>query len=121
MTPKMCLFKIQRTNEPILEVRGGLVAQATGSYYYVQIIQTTYGGFVLIIGDYCNDWQVTHQPSSYTGLLHLLRSFATEPTPPSVRSLINGWPDSPKIRQDLLDTVDSVLRDVGGQVERPEW
>lgn len=107
MKTMMRTCQIQRTNEPDLVVVGEIIVQATGYRYCVQVVRTAACNFILVVGDYREGWQTAHQVSSFVGLLHTLRSFTPVPT---VRSLVNGWPDSE--HRDLLGTVDSVLREV---------
>lgn len=112
-------FKIQRTNESPLVVHGEMLSSATGNRYYVQVVRTSAGGYVLVIGDYRDDWQTAHEPAGLTGLLYTLRSFDTEPLPLTAQAHLRGQPDL-AARQDLLETVDVVLREVGGHAERPQ-
>ncbi|MEN6367727.1 MAG: hypothetical protein ABFC88_13025 [Thermoguttaceae bacterium] len=111
-------FKIQRTNEADLTVTGKVVAEAAGWRYYMRVVETLAGAFVLVIGDQVDEWQTTHYVLSRTGLLHTLHSFDTEPPVPGVRSLVNGWPDDVRVWQDLLEVVDAVLREIGGYADR---
>ena len=125
----MKTFKIQRTNDTPWEVQGKLVADATGSHFYIQVIQSTVGFFVLVIGNYRDDWQVVHPWSTYSGLMHVLTSFATEPMPATVKSLLIRHPHDPllsqqeqvlseRAHQDLLETVDVVRQEIGNHAER---
>lgn len=102
-------FKIQRTNEALLEVVGMLVAEAVGTRYYVQVIRSVADTFVLIVGDYHDGWQTAHQSPSFACLLHTLRGFDGSPTPPTVMSLLHGRLVDAQVRQDLLETVDAVV------------
>ncbi len=115
----MRTFKILRTNQTPLIVTGAQVAESVGVRHTVQVVRTAAGGFVLVVGDACDNWQVAYEASSLSGLLHTLRSFADEPPTPTVKALVTDRTDSPKVRQDLLEAVDVVLRIVGGHPERP--
>jgi hypothetical protein len=112
MVTQLKTFKIHRTNEADLVVTGRLAAESTGDRYYVQVIHTEAGGFVLVVGDYRDGWQTAHQPSSHAGLLHTLRGFDSSPTPPPVMALLHGKDVDVKARQDLLVTVDAVLKEM---------
>jgi hypothetical protein len=121
-------FRIQRTGQTDLQLRGILRAASVGPSYVLQIIQVPQGSaplFAVVIGDYSDDYmQVVVWHPSIHSVLSWLRGFESGNPSHTVAVLCRRAAtlhrSVPKTRQELLEIADDVLRGLGGHAPRPQ-
>jgi hypothetical protein len=108
-------FKILRSDsiEPLI-VRGWLLAEVIGSRYTIRVVQTVQDTYVLVLSDFWDNWQIVYQQPALAPLLTRLWSLGDGPSCPTVRALVTGQRDAPKVFQDLLEAVEEVICVLGG-------